>query len=161
MTLTEQDWMLAWVNLAHAGTHLTDKLDAELRAALSIGLAEQDLLKQVAMNQGEIAMSELARRLYYSKAGITKMVDRLVNIGLLKRKPSLSDRRVINIVHTAKGEKMLVKSRQLLLDFVRQNFRVHLNDRQIVELRESLRALLEGLGRYEGQMKHLKGEAQD
>lgn len=159
MTIREQDWMMAWVSLAHAGTYLTDSLGASLREELGFGLAEQDLLKQVAVNGGELTMTELARRLYYSKAGITKMVDRLERDGLLERNPSKSDRRAIQIHLTRKGEKAFAQSRKILMQFVTDNFRAHLNDEEIIQLGNSLRALLTGLGRFDGQLKHLRGEA--
>lgn len=159
MAIKEQDWMMAWVSLAHAGTFLTDKLGERLRETLGFGLAEQDLLKQVAVNDGALTMSELAQRLYYSKAGITKMVDRLERDGLLKRKPSRQDRRVIRIGLTPAGQKAFGRSRQVLMDFVSENFRAHLDDQQIIQLGDALRSLLTGLGRYDGQLRQLRGEA--
>lgn len=155
--MKEQDWMLAWVNLAHAGTFLTGQLDKHFRERLGFGLAEQDLIKQVAVNRGQLTMSELAKRLYYSKAGVTKMVDRLQQSGILARRPSPTDRRVIFIELTSQGRSAFDKSRKLLLAFVHEHFRSHLSDNEVHALRCSLRSLLEGLGRYEGQMDHLRG----
>lgn len=159
MAIKEQDWMMAWVSLAHAGTFLTDSLSQRLKEELGFTLAEQDLLKQVAVNQGELTMSQLARRLYYSKAGITKMVDRLEKEGLLHRQPSRTDRRVIQIQMTSKGLKQLEESRGILKAFVATQFRAHLSDREITQLSSALKSLLSGLNRYDGQLRHLKGDA--
>jgi len=161
MAIKEQDWMMAWVSLAHAGTYLTDALSLALRRDLGFGLAEQDLLKQVAVNNGELTMSQLAQRLYYSKAGITKMVDRLERGGLLERNPSAQDRRVIHIGLTSAGRTSLKQSRQILKSFVSDHFRAHMSESQIIQLGDSLRSLLTGLGRFDGQLRHLKGEASE
>ncbi len=150
--------MLAWVSLAHAGTYLTEQLGARLRESLGFGLAEQDLLKQVAVNRGELTMSQLAQRLYYSKAGMTKMVDRLERDGLLQRKPSSDDRRAIRIILTPEGRKAFARSTDVLKTFLAENFRAHLDDDQVTQLGDALRSLLTGLGRYEGQLRHLRGE---
>ncbi len=159
MALKEQDWMMAWVSLAHAGTFLTDRLSAKLKDELGFGLAEQDLLKQVSVNHGELTMTQLAQRLYYSKAGITKMVDRLERDGLLERNISGTDRRAIQIGLTAEGKATLEKSKMILREFVRRHFRAYLSDEEVIGLGSALKVLLTGLDRYEGQLQHLKGGA--
>ena len=161
MALSRHDWMLAWVNLIHAGSFLGAGLDAHFREKLGISLPEQDLLNVLEKVGGEIGLSELARRVFFSKSGMTKMVDRLEAAGMVARQPSSVDRRVISARLTAKGRKVLQRSRRQLEAWVEENFRAHLSDTQIVELREALRALLESHQRYQGQMAHLRGESHD
>lgn len=158
-SLTKHDWMLAWVNLVHAGTFLPAALDQHLRDHLGISLPEQELLSQLDKAGGETMLSELARRLYLSKAGMTKMVDRLERAGLLEREKSTADRRVTSAQLTKSGLKTLRHSRAMLEAWVEANLRALLSDDQVVQLRDALQALLEGHGRWEGQMRYLKGSS--
>ncbi len=159
MALTRHDWMVSWVTLVHSGTWLIGALDEHLKEKLGISAAEQDLLKQVAVNDGEIKLSELARLVYMSKPGMTKMIDRLEKNGLVKRVASSADRRAVSAVLTRRGATVFNRSRKVLESFVEETFRRNLSDDEIVRLREILQGFLERSGRWEGQARHLRGEA--
>jgi DNA-binding MarR family transcriptional regulator len=55
------------------------------------------------ISQNSMTMSELARVLMMTKPQLTHLVDTLVALGLVERRPDAKDRRVINLVLTAKG----------------------------------------------------------
>jgi len=158
---SDENPMLAWVSLVHASSRLTQGLDAALQEDVGISMAEQDLLKQIAVNQGALTLTELARRIFLSKAGMTKMLDRLEKQGLLKRAPAPGDRRSLRVALTAKGRRILKRSQEVLLAYVAENMTAHLSTRQVKQLNQSLRAVLDGHGVWEGQIAHLKGEAND
>lgn len=153
--------MLAWVSLIHAATHLRDGLERKFLAELGISGAEQDLLKQIAVNDGALTLTALARRIFFSKAGITKMLDRLEKQGLLKREPDPADRRALRAVLTPKGQRTLATSNEILSEFVETHFAAHLKPSDLNKMNQALRALLEGLGAWEGQTAHLKGAAHE
>ncbi len=161
MEVTRHDWMLAWVSFVHASTYMISQLDRHLRDEVGVSLAEHDLLSQLDKVGGEVMLSELARRVYLSKAGMTKMVDRLEGAGQVERVRPGPDRRVTSARLTAIGRATLDRSRPTLVAWVDANLRSHLSDEQVISLRDSLRALLEGHGRWEGQMRHLLGEPDD
>lgn len=156
--ITTHDFMLAWVSLVHAGTYLPSLLSAQLQERLEISLAEQDLLSLLEKAGGQIKMVELARIVFLSKAGVTKMVDRLEQAGLVERVASESDRRVTSAKLTAKGKRRLSRSRELLVAWVRANFRDHLSEAEVLGLGGALKSLLSGHGRWEGQIAHLRGD---
>jgi len=158
MSVGVHDWMLAWVSLVHAGDFLPKELDAYLREHVGISLPEQDLLKQLDSNDGVLSMGELARRLFFSKAGMTKMIARLEALDAVQRRPSDQDRRVILVELLEQGRQRLSQSRELLVPWVERNLRAHLSDDQLLALKDALGDLLKGHGRYEAQMRHLKGE---
>ncbi|MDI3517710.1 MAG: hypothetical protein PWP37_1645 [Thermotogota bacterium] len=54
--------------------------------------------------KGPSSMSEIARKLAVSKSNVTAVVDRLEAKGYLKRVRSASDRRVVHVVLTERGE---------------------------------------------------------
>jgi DNA-binding MarR family transcriptional regulator len=155
MAITKNDYMLTWASLMHAGTHLPAELGRYLQAELGLSLAEQDLLKQLMLGGGELKLSELSQRIYLSKAGITKMMDRLQKAGFVKRVPSKTDRRVIMARLTKRGAIVLERSFELLGPWVEANLRQHLDDNQLLALKDSLESLLKSHDRWEGQVQHL------
>lgn len=158
MSLSTHDFMLTWVSLVHAGSHFPQALSRHLQEQLGISLPEQDLLKQLGVAGGELRLVDLSRRIFLSKAGVTKMVDRLEGAGLVARVPSETDRRVVNAKLTRAGQKTLDRSRKLVVAWVRTNLRDHLSDKQLLAMKDSLESLLKGHDRWEGQMAHLKGK---
>ncbi|HCZ05734.1 MAG TPA: MarR family transcriptional regulator [Thermotogae bacterium] len=56
--------------------------------------------------KGPSSMSEIARKLAVSKSNVTAVVDRLEAKGYLKRVRSASDRRVVHVVLTERGERL-------------------------------------------------------
>ena len=153
--MRQQDYMMSWVSLVHAGTWLPAQLSQYLEDRLGISLPEQDLLSQLSKVGGEIRMTELADRLFLSKAGVTRMVDRLERRELIARVPTTDDRRAMSAKLTRKGINTLKKSRLLLKSWIEENFAAHLNAKDVKDLGRALQHLLEGLGRWDGQMAHL------
>jgi hypothetical protein len=76
-----------------------------------------------------------------------------------RRVPSKTDGRVIMARLTTTGKETLARSRALLVPWVEKNLRRHLDDKQLLALKDALEALLSGHGRWEGQMAHLAGGA--
>ncbi|MDJ0749415.1 MAG: MarR family transcriptional regulator [Woeseiaceae bacterium] len=159
MARTKHDYMLAWATLVHVGTFLPSALSQYLHDELGISLAEQDLLKQLSVAGGRLKLVELSRRIFLSKAGVTKMIDRLETNGLVVRQRSKSDRRVIYAELGEAGREVLKESQQLLGAWVKANLSDHLSDKQLRDLLNALRSVLEGHGRWNDQLAHLRGEA--
>ncbi len=158
-THDKHDLMLTWVSLIHAGSFLPAALGQHLQERLGISLAEQDLLKQLGAAGGELTLGGLSRRIYLSKAGITKMMDRLEAGGFVKRARSEEDRRIIHARLTKAGRNTLDRSRKLLVPWVRENLGDHLTAGQLRSLGKALETVLKGHDRWEGQMAHLKGSS--
>ncbi|MEN8040967.1 MAG: MarR family transcriptional regulator [Actinomycetota bacterium] len=94
---------------------LSDELDRELQASAGIGLSEMLVLIQLMLAGGRAKMAELATTLVVTRGGVTKIVDRLVDGGLVERVPSTSDRRVIYAEVTERA-KATVREYQPLFD---------------------------------------------
>lgn len=159
MMRSDENLMLTWVSLVHVSTFLRQGLESLLEQKLGISLAEQDLLKQLAVSDGPLRPSELADRLYFSRGGITKMLDKLERKKLLSRTPVAGDRRALQIALTSTGKKTWQKSRRLLHSFVDSEIGKHLSKAKQQELGTALRQLLQSHGRWQGQMDHLSGGA--
>ncbi|WP_306251386.1 MarR family winged helix-turn-helix transcriptional regulator [Parvularcula sp. IMCC14364] len=161
MGIEKSDWMQAWVNLIHAGTYLRQGLERAFREELGISLSEQDLLKQLSVNDGVLMLSELGDRIYFSKAGITRMLDRLEKRGLVRRQEVPGNRRSLSAVLTPAGRKTFEQSREILSVYVEKSLYDKLDDEEIISLKNNLTSLLKAHGVFDGQQRHLKGEKQN
>lgn len=140
--MNPQQYMRAWAYLVHSGPLLLSKLSVELEAELGVSALEHEFLTQIKRGRGEIRMTDLAENLWVSKAGVTKVVDRLEASGLVERSPSPEDRRVIVVGLTPAGEDLFASSRRLLRAFARTHFASRLTVREIERLETILEKLL-------------------
>src|SRR2546423_13919324 len=84
----------AWTAFLDAQAALLRQLEAELVEREDMTLAEFDVLIQLGMAADRrLRMTELSERVRLSRSGLTRLVDRLVKAGLVKRTRSSSDRR--------------------------------------------------------------------
>jgi DNA-binding MarR family transcriptional regulator len=104
----DADEQLAWRTLLRYSVLLLDRLDAELRAAHDIGLADYEILAQLAEAPGRARrMSELANLALVSRSRLTHRVDRLADAGLVTREPCPTDRRGMFAVLSDQGMLLL------------------------------------------------------
>lgn len=88
--------------LAHA--RVVRRLDEELRAEHHLTIGEYDALLTIAQAPGRrIRMRQLADEVILSKSGVTRLVDRLVDDGLVERSACASDARGAEAVLTERG----------------------------------------------------------
>src|SRR2546425_10829564 len=84
----------AWTAFLNAQASLLRRLEAELIESEDMTLAEFDVLIQLAMAPDRrLRMTELSDRVRLSHSGVTRLVDRLTQAGLVKRARCDSDRR--------------------------------------------------------------------
>jgi DNA-binding MarR family transcriptional regulator len=74
-------------------------------------------------DEGPLSISEIARRLLIPKPQMTHVVNRMVNSGVVERRPSRDDRRVINVGLTASG---IITAKQIE-EFLKHNVRKNLS----------------------------------
>jgi DNA-binding MarR family transcriptional regulator len=88
--------------LAHA--RVVRRLDEELRAEHDLTIGEYDALLTIAQApERRIRMRHLADEVILSKSGVTRLIDRLVDDGLVERSACLSDARGAEAVLTDRG----------------------------------------------------------
>jgi DNA-binding MarR family transcriptional regulator len=94
----------AWRALLTAHADLTERIDAALRAAGVIPLRWYDALLCLYEAPGRrLRLAELARAALLSRSGLTRLVDRLEDAGLLAREPCEDDARGAYAVLTPAG----------------------------------------------------------
>lgn len=113
----------AWRTFLQTHARVTRRLEADLIARNDLPLAEFDVLFQLASADGSrLRMAELADRVLLSRAGITRLVDRLVADGLVGRVRCESDARGFYAVLTGHGKARLDDATPGHIESIRRTF---------------------------------------
>jgi DNA-binding MarR family transcriptional regulator len=116
----------AWRGMLRVHTALVKALDAELAAAHDLPLSSYEVLIALESAPGRRRrMAELADSVLLSRSGMTRLVDRLANCGLIERDLCTDDGRGCFAVLTDKGAELLASARPTHLDGVRERFLAH------------------------------------
>ena len=113
----------AWRAFLVVHARVARRLEADLLARNDLPLAEFDVLFQLNLADGDrLRMNELADRVVLSRAGITRLVDRLVADGLVARLRCADDARGTYAVLTDLGRDRLSEARPGHFAAVRRYF---------------------------------------
>ena len=115
-----------------------DVLDEELQREAGISTRWYDVLVHLEESPEGIPMNELAERILYSKSGLTRVVDRMEEAGLVRRVRPEHDRRTILVVLTDKGVETMEDARRHHRDGIEQHFAKHLTDTEVKVLTRAL-----------------------
>jgi DNA-binding MarR family transcriptional regulator len=139
--LTEME-LRAWQALLHAHHDVTDRLDADLREQHGLTFSEYDVLLRLARAPGRaLRMSDLAGRVLLSPSGLTRLVDRLVDDGLVSRDTSPEDARVTLARLTARGRERLRRAARTHLQGIRGHFTGRLSETQLRNVASALETI--------------------
>jgi len=133
------DELATWRAFLRAHAVVTRRLERNLAAARLLTLSELDVLIQLeeAGQQG-LRLSDLADRVLITKSGITRLVDRLVEDGLLERRQCADDRRVHHVLLTVSGRRALRRTIGTHLRDVAAAFSDHVGEADAPLLRSIL-----------------------
>ena len=118
-------------------------LEFELDEARGLPLAWYDVL--VSLQEApdrRLRMQDLARRVLFSRSGLTRLVDRMVDAGYVTRERCEDDRRGMFAVLTPAGATCLRDASGVHLRGVRDHFDRHLDDVDVVALRRAFAKVL-------------------
>jgi DNA-binding MarR family transcriptional regulator len=114
----------AWRAVVTSHAAVTERVQKVLAAADLPPLSWFEVLWAVNRSPtGRPRMSELAEYLTLSRGGITKLVDRLVDAGYLKRVACAEDRRSLHAELTPAGERLLEEMRAVYAGEVERHLR--------------------------------------
>ena len=132
----------AWAAFLDAQAALLRQLEAELVEKADMTLAEFDVLIQLKnAPHGRLRMTELSGRVRLSRSGLTRLVDRLAQAGLVKRGRCASDRRGTFAILTPAGTGRLRHARPVHLKGIREHFGQRLSAAQLGAVAEALEPL--------------------
>lgn len=96
--------LMVWRNFLRAHARVLSALENELAAKGEVPLASYDVLVHLAeAPDHRLRMTELADRVLLSRSGLTRLVDRLVRSGFVRREPCPGDARGMYAVLTDDG----------------------------------------------------------
>lgn len=87
----EPDPLRVWFRFIRLGRRVTAAVAAELRET-GLSIPQFDVLSTLSEREG-LTQQELAGRLYVTKGNVSGLIDRLVEAGLVERRPIPGDRR--------------------------------------------------------------------
>jgi DNA-binding MarR family transcriptional regulator len=114
------------------------RLDTDLITETGLGLADFDVLGQLASAGGELRMTHLAARVFSSRSGLTRRVARLVDDGLVCRARTDADGRGVVVALTDAGVARLRETAPVHLRGVSELFVARLDDRELAVLQRAL-----------------------
>jgi len=83
-------------------------------------------------------MKALAERILYSKSGLTRVIDRMEEAGLVRRVRPENDRRSILVVPTDKGAETMEEARRHHRDGINRHFAQYLTQTDVKALTRAL-----------------------
>ena len=136
--------LAVWRGFLEAHSMVTRKLERDLMEQVEIPLTWYDLLVHLSeAGQGRLRHQVLADSLLLSRSGVTRLVDRMVDAGLVCREASSNDRRVSYVVLTGAGRSTLDKAGPGHIQSVVEHFARHLRGPETAALASFFSRLLE------------------
>jgi DNA-binding MarR family transcriptional regulator len=97
-------WWDAWRGVIFTHARVFDAVEAPLRERSGISLVFLDVLGRLCdAPERRLRIQELQERSLFTKSGMTRLVDRMAEAGLVRREPVPGDRRGVYVVVTDEG----------------------------------------------------------
>jgi MarR family 2-MHQ and catechol resistance regulon transcriptional repressor len=114
--------------MVRTNRRLTESLGRELEQSVGIPLVFFDVLIHVAAApETRLTMSRLSTDVALTTGGVTRLVDRMVDAGLVERQNCPNDRRSIHVVLTPKGRAVLGQAVAAHVDGIERHLMAHLD----------------------------------
>ncbi|HEX8982109.1 MAG TPA: MarR family transcriptional regulator [Ktedonobacterales bacterium] len=132
----------AWLGLLAACDSIVHQVDARLRAAHALSLSAYRVLWRLALAPtASICMSELAATVPITISGMSRLVDRLEEAGLVRRTSNREDGRFACAALTSDGLALVQTAHVTYVATLRRLFLDHLNDEELTCLTSCWRSL--------------------
>ena len=141
----------AWGAFLTAHKALETILSRELESACGLPLTWFDALAQLRRAPAQrLTMGQLATALLFSKSGLTRLVDRLVEAGLVQRLARPGDRRSLHIALTDAGEEKYRQALPIHLEHVKRHFAAYIEDGEAAAVESALVRMANAVRRESG-----------
>jgi DNA-binding MarR family transcriptional regulator len=127
-------WMPAFLALLRTNARLRDQLELDVRRISGLSVARYDVLMHLDMAGGRLGLSDLAQAMVLSPSGLSKLLDRMQEAGLVERQPDPDDARSTYAAITRHGRAVVTKTRQRHHAFLQHVFGDVLDDRDLADL---------------------------
>jgi|HubBroStandDraft_6_1064221.scaffolds.fasta_scaffold137025_2 MarR family 2-MHQ and catechol resistance regulon transcriptional repressor len=114
--------------IVRTNRRLSEALGRELEQSVGIPLVFFDVLIHVAAApETRLTMSRLSTDVALTTGGVTRLVDRMVDAGLVERQNCPNDRRSIHVVLTPAGQAVLGQAVAAHVDGIERHLMAHLD----------------------------------
>ena len=127
-------WIPAWLALVRTHARLWDQVEAQMRQASGLTMARYDVLMQLENAGGQLRLTDLAEAVVLSPSGLSKLLDRMSESGLVTRDPDPDDARSTRATITPAGRTIVGKARTGHHAFLQQAFGDALDTRDLANL---------------------------
>lgn len=129
----------AWHAFLTSHKALETILSRELESACGLPLAWFDVLAQLCMAPAQrLTMTHLASAILFSKSGLTRLIDRMEEAGLVKRLAFPGDRRSLHIALADAGAEKYRQALPIHLETVKRHFAEHIQESEAVAVESAL-----------------------
>ena len=117
-----RDELRLWLRLFTCKEVIESEVRRRLRDSFGVTLPRFDLMAQLDRTPKGMTLGELSQRMMVSNGNVTGLVDRLVEQGLINRRPSPRDRRAQIVSLTAQGRKVFRAMARTNADWIGELF---------------------------------------
>lgn len=140
----DTDPVAAWRALLLAQNAVLRAIDEELDEAGAVPLQVYDVLLELNAAPGRrLRIKELAGRTVLTRSRVSKLVDELVDQGLVERGDDPADRRRSVVAITAAGRRALKKGAPVYLDGIARHFTAHLSGAEAATVTAALQRVVD------------------
>jgi DNA-binding MarR family transcriptional regulator len=131
----ESRLLAVWWRCTAAHAFLMQRVGRDLAAASCVPVGSYNALRLLREAPGgRLRLSELARAVYLTQSGVTRLANRLERAGLLRREEHASDRRSSFAVLTGRGRDEWKRARPVFARALAEHFGSHLSDGEASKL---------------------------
>lgn len=141
-SLVGDDRITAYGRLVEVHARLQRLLGRELEAEAGLPLTWFEALLRIARSPGgELSAGALSQQIALTSGGVTRLVDRLVAAGHVRRRASPADRRSQLVTLTAEGRAALERACAVHVRGIEEHLLARLRPRDVTDLARVLDAL--------------------
>jgi DNA-binding MarR family transcriptional regulator len=145
MSSPTRQQLVQWRAFLESAYALIDILDEEMQTERGLSMRWYDLLLHLEDEADGLAMNEIAERILFSKSGLTRVIDRMEEEGLVRRERPPSDRRVVRVYITAEGLDALHAARIVHHRGIQQHYIAQLSPKDLAAMARPLTKLRDHL----------------
>jgi DNA-binding MarR family transcriptional regulator len=130
--------LAVWRQFLVVHATIVRQLERELLEQRELPLSWYDVLVQLQEAGGKLRMQQLAARLLVNKSSLTRVCDRMEELGLVERRSAPDDLRGVVAVLTRDGRETLRRAAPVHLRGVYRHFSRHLSEADVATLHRIL-----------------------
>ncbi len=135
----------AWGGLLGMYGRLARRIEADLQEHSQISHVEFEVLLRLSWTEGHrLRIQDLAEQSVLTQSGVSRMVGRLEQAGLVTRENATEDRRGAYAVLTEKGSEHFRRALRAHIVYVRRNFLEFFSDEELAQMAEFWRRVEQG-----------------